>query len=252
MASRKQALTIDDVLDQLGSDDDGIDWNDYNDNDEADESTVLECNHPLTLVQMSSDLQKDTGDISLIETMVGYSEVHDEPPLTDANTPTQLTVTPTQLTVTPTQPTTSTNCQPTVTSTQPTKSSTQPTSWVPTPSGTATIALTTASMPFPPVPFQEPVGPKVLLDSTSTALDAFLLFFGEDTFQLLREQTNLYASQSPPGSSYKLYETTVEEIKLFLGMILAMGIHQLPQLEDYWSMPSLLGAQGIVSGMSYR
>ena len=226
MASRKQALTIDDVLDQLGSDDNGINWNDSDDDDEAEESTILECNDPLTLVQMSSNLKEDTRDISLIETLVDNSEVHDEPPLTDTNTHTQ--------------PTTST--QLTVTSPQPTTSSTQPTSWVPIPSGTATIALTTASMPFPPVPFQEPVGPKVLLDSTSTALDAFLLFFGEDTFQLLREQTNLYASQSPPGSSYKLYETTVEEMKLFLGMILAMGIHQLPQLEDYWSMHPLLGA----------
>ena len=100
--------------------------------------------------------------------------------------------------------------------------------------------------------FQEPVGPRVSLDSTSTALDAFLLFFGEDTFQLLSEQTNLYASQSPPGSIYKWHETTPEEMKLFLGMILAMGIHQLPQLEDYWSTHPLLGARGIVSGMAYR
>ena len=59
------------------------------------------------------------------------------------------------------------------------------------------------------------------------ALDAFLLFFGEDTFQRLSEQTNLYASQLPPGSSYKWHETTPEEMQFFLGMILAMGIHQL-------------------------
>ena len=41
-------------------------------------------------------------------------------------------------------------------------------------------------------------------------------------------------------------------MKLFIGMLLAMGIHRLPQLEDYWSSHSLLGAKGIVSGMSWR
>lgn len=43
--------------------------------------------------------------------------------------------------------------------------------------------------------------------------------------------------------------TTVNEIKLFLGMIVAMGLHKLPQLEDYWSADVLLGVPGIVSGM---
>ena len=41
-------------------------------------------------------------------------------------------------------------------------------------------------------------------------------------------------------------------MKLFIGMLLAMGIHRLLQLEDYWSSHSLLGAKGIVSGMSWR
>ena len=31
-----------------------------------------------------------------------------------------------------------------------------------------------------------------------------------------------------------------------------MGVHRLPQLEDYWSSHPLLGAKGIVAGMSYR
>ena len=90
------------------------------------------------------------------------------------------------------------------------------------------------------------------LNNSSTALDAFLLLFSEDTFQLLADQTNLYVSQVPPGQSYKWYNTTANEMKLFIGMILAMGIHQLPQLEDYWSNHPLLGAKGIVAGMSYR
>ena len=41
-------------------------------------------------------------------------------------------------------------------------------------------------------------------------------------------------------------------MKLFLGMVLAMGILCLPQLEDYWSSNPLLCAKGIVSEMSWR
>ena len=32
-------------------------------------------------------------------------------------------------------------------------------------------------------------------------------------------------------------------------MIIAMGVHRLPQLEDYWSSDILLGVPGIVDGM---
>ena len=31
------------------------------------------------------------------------------------------------------------------------------------------------------------------------------------------------------------YDTSVDEIRLFLGMIIAMGLHQLPAYTDYWS-----------------
>ena len=42
------------------------------------------------------------------------------------------------------------------------------------------------------------------------------------------------------------------EMKLFLGMILIMGVHRLPQLEDYWSANPLLGVKGITLGMPLR
>ena len=120
------------------------------------------------------------------------------------------------------------------------------------PSITSTAATNTASSPFSPPEFTQSVGPAVSLDSAATALDAFLLIFGDNTFKLLADQTNLYARQTPPGASYKWYDTNENEMKLFIGMLLAMGIHRLPQLEDYWSSHSLLGAKGIVSGMSWR
>ena len=95
-----------------------------------------------------------------------------------------------------------------------------------------------AATAFDPQPFNNPVGPTTVLDSDSTPLDFFTLVF-DGIFELLVEQTNLYATQNPPSSRYKWHPTCVDELKLFLGMIIAMGIHQLPQLEDYWSSPSL-------------
>ena len=38
-------------------------------------------------------------------------------------------------------------------------------------------------------------------------------------------------------------------MKLFVGMIIAMGLHQVLQLEDYWTSDSLLAVPGIVKGM---
>ena len=58
--------------------------------------------------------------------------------------------------------------------------------------------------------FTKSVGPNVHLDSFSTAMDA--LIFEEDTFQLPADQTDLYARQSPPGTSYKWYDTKMKSV----------------------------------------
>ena len=38
-------------------------------------------------------------------------------------------------------------------------------------------------------------------------------------------------------------------MKLFMGIHLAMGVHKLPSVEDYWSQHPLFGAKGINHGM---
>ena len=73
--------------------------------------------------------------------------------------------------------------------------------------------------------------------------------FDDSVMDLLVTETNRYAKQNPPGDRYRWYDTSDNELKLFLGMIIAMGIHRLPQLEDYWCSDPLLGVPGIVSGM---
>ena len=77
----------------------------------------------------------------------------------------------------------------------------------------------------------------------------FSLFFDSDLIDHIVDQTNLYATQNPPSSQYKWHPTCSYEIKLFFGMIIAMGVHRLPQLEDCWSSDILLGVPGIVDGM---
>ena len=66
-------------------------------------------------------------------------------------------------------------------------------------SSSSMTALTCTPVPFNPPSFNEITGPVPVLDSTATPLDFFQLYFDDDLFQLLVDQTNLYASQSIPG-----------------------------------------------------
>ena len=97
--------------------------------------------------------------------------------------------------------------------------------------------------------FTKKIGPFTTLHSDATPLDFFTLMFDDNVMDLLVTETNRYAKQNPPGDRYRWYDTSDNELKLFLGMIIAMGIHRLPQLEDYWCSDPLLGVPRIVSGM---
>ena len=101
----------------------------------------------------------------------------------------------------------------------------------------------------PPGAFAEYIGPTDPLDSDSTPLDFFLRIFGKDTFTHLAEQTNLYASQNPPSARYAWEDTSANEMMLLLGIIIASGVHSLPEWQDYWSQNPILGSPAIVRGM---
>ena len=66
---------------------------------------------------------------------------------------------------------------------------------------------------------------------------------------MLADQTNLYATQHPPGTSYHWVDTSAGEMMLFLRIRHAMGVHKLPSVEDYWPIHPLLGAPGVIQGM---
>ena len=111
---------------------------------------------------------------------------------------------------------------------------------------------TTTTAPFAPPQFTAVAGPNHNLPGTASVEEFFLLIFGENFFQVLAEQCNLYARQNPPGSSYNWVDTSESEMKLFMGIHLAMGVHKLPCVEDYWSQHPLLGAPGVIQGMPVR
>ena len=71
--------------------------------------------------------------------------------------------------------------------------------------------------------FSEPVGPTQVLPASATAIKFFMQIF--DVWHGV-DQTNLYVSQVPSRSAcYGWYDTTITEMKAFVGILLLMGIH---------------------------
>lgn len=83
-------------------------------------------------------------------------------------------------------------------------------------------------------PFTKYSGPKNIPANVSSPLDVFLCLFPEELITHITEQTNLYALQKF-GDPVKFKKTTNDEIKIFLGINILMGIKKLPAIKDYWS-----------------
>ena len=77
-------------------------------------------------------------------------------------------------------------------------------------------------------------------------LEFFSKFFTEEVLQLLAEQTNLYAQQS---KTRHWDHTTAQEIKAFLGMLIAM---QLPSAQMCWSTDPLFRIQPVADVRTRR
>ena len=98
------------------------------------------------------------------------------------------------------------------------------------------------------VPFDSTVGPAIEMPSTSTALDFFNLTFEMISWKCLYSKQICMQLRTTPSDSYKWYDTTLSKMYLFLGIIIAMGVHKLPYIYDYWSSDCLLGVPGISAG----
>lgn len=72
-------------------------------------------------------------------------------------------------------------------------------------------------------------------------------FFTDEVVHLLVEQTNLYAGQS---KSRDWDDAVDDEIRSFLGLLIAMGLHGLPKFRLYWSTNPLFRVQPVVDVMT--
>lgn len=94
------------------------------------------------------------------------------------------------------------------------------------------------------------VGPADELDpSVVSCLDFVKLLWPNSLCQHIAEQTNLYARQQ---CAKGWHDTNSFEVWLFLGIILQMGIHRLPEITDYWARDPLLQVDAVRNAMSLK
>jgi hypothetical protein len=86
--------------------------------------------------------------------------------------------------------------------------------------------------------------PAILIETTDfEPVDYFHAFFPEDAFKRIAEETNRYADQffdtpvefSPPSRFHAWSDTSVDEIKAFVALQIAMGLWNKPAISDYWN-----------------
>lgn len=132
------------------------------------------------------DLQSESDSISSVSTIADEAT---SAPIGTSNSPSITT------TATITSASIGTYSSPSITTTVPSVTA-----------ATITSPFTVTNIPFNPPGFPHHVGPVNALHSTATPLEYFMLLFDDDCFQLVADQTNLYASQNPPGIRYKWYD----------------------------------------------
>ena len=81
------------------------------------------------------------------------------------------------------------------------------------------------------------------------ALDYFKLLWPDALTSLIANETNRYARQKVRSN---WVDVTTDELWTFFGIIIAMGLHRLPRIRDYWSSDSLLGIPAVQQAMSFN
>ena len=99
------------------------------------------------------------------------------------------------------------------------------------------LEWTDAPEEVPAIPeFRENVGPAVACSAEMSPLDYFLLFVDNHMLTSIVRETNRFAIQCLTANGKdpnSWVAVTLEELKAFLGLIIAMSIHSLPSLRDY-------------------
>ena len=101
--------------------------------------------------------------------------------------------------------------------------------------------------------FNEFVGPRHQLPENASALDFFSLLFEPEFFEIMAEQTNLYATQRQLQAGVNdrnWVPTNAQELRAYFAINILMGLHRVPSTDAYWSMDDRLRVDGIAKIMS--
>ena len=101
--------------------------------------------------------------------------------------------------------------------------------------------------------FSQHVGPTKVMPKESTELDFFLLIIDNRILNEILRETNRYAEQSlkaknKDSSTWDRVE--LQEMKAFFGLLIAMSLHRVPWLRDYWSDDWVLGVPAFAQIMT--
>lgn len=94
-----------------------------------------------------------------------------------------------------------------------------------------------------------PLRPSQVYPIRSSPLAYFSSFFSQEVINHILEQTNLYASQNRQKD---WEDVTIAEMKAFLGMLVLMGVHPLPNVDLYWSSDPLFRVDEIANIMTCK
>jgi hypothetical protein len=100
-----------------------------------------------------------------------------------------------------------------------------------------------------PKDFDADQGPFVYLPSDAAAYDFFEMLFPASMWELMVTESSRYAQQR---NRLKGDAITVQEMKAVVGLVLAMGIHVLPRIENYWNQHWVLGVPQFAQVMTAK
>ena len=114
---------------------------------------------------------------------------------------------------------------------------------------TATSTDWCASLsPLDILPFTQAVGPTVTIPESPG--EVFDLFFTEEIYSLIVEESNRYAEQIL-GERYGEWEKiSREELRAYFGFMILMGLCPRPALSDYWRRDPFIGCPSISERIS--
>ncbi|KAG7234028.1 hypothetical protein INR49_005990 [Caranx melampygus] len=104
------------------------------------------------------------------------------------------------------------------------------------------------------VPFMQSSGPHHSLSKNSDAIDFFNLLFPVALVELITNETNAHAKTCQfLGSSHPDWvPVTTHEVKGFIGLVILMGIQNLPDPSHYWSWSHYDNSYTFYRAMSFK